>query len=173
MKLPLAYAEGMTAAMKKFAVSGAMYARALQGAAQRGGGRVAPQIMSQVAAQPRAAASPFLSGTARTPGALAPTQQQRGLQGMMSQVPWAGAEHGGDPRAAQHFNQALQQHGLVSQGAGGTPMNQQIVNAFGPTPGQSAAYANTHVEQPNTIAGSRRRGAVLPTANTVSMRVPA
>ena len=85
--------------LEKFAISGAMYSRALSGAAQRGGGRVAPQILSQVAAQPRAQASSFLSQQARAPGAMAPTPRQQQNQTVMNIVPWAGPEHGGVPTA--------------------------------------------------------------------------
>lgn len=57
--------------LEKFAVSGAMYSRALGNAAQRSGGRIAPKVLDQIAAQPRAkriSENPkWLSNTARSP----------------------------------------------------------------------------------------------------------
>ncbi len=116
------FEDGIAAVRLKFAVSGAMYSRALGNAAARGGGRIAPQVLSNVAAQPRAHQLPGLAEAARTPGTLTPTPQQRGLQSMMESVPWAGSEHGGAANASRLYSNALaasgrayEQPGLASQ----------------------------------------------------------
>lgn len=161
-ELTFAYAEGFLAGMRKHAVSGAMYAQALQNAASRSGARLAPKMMAQVAAQPRAKASPFLASEARTPGALTPSADQRGLQQMMDKVPFAGSEYHHDAgarmgvngrpgvqipaqrAAVQTFHDQLQQTGRVSRQPG---IQQQLDASFGPAPGQRAA----------TVAGSKGR----------------
>jgi hypothetical protein len=123
--------EHLREVLEKFAVSGAMYARALGGAAQRANTRIAPQILSRLQAQPRAQASPFLSQQARMPGALAPTTEQAKAQTIMRMTPWAGAEHGGDPNAASIFQRLLGATGRVQAQPG---LRQSILRAFGPNP---------------------------------------
>ncbi len=150
---------GVQAALEKFALSGEMYSRALGNAAGRAGTRIAPQVLSQVAAQPRASGSAFLNTAARTPGVMAPTPGQQSLQTMMAKVPYAGAEHGGDPMAHQRFNEVLQQHGKVRSAPPG--LNQRITDSFGPLPGAPAPAAAT-------TAGKRRLPLGL--ADTVNMR---
>ena len=98
----------------KFAiVSGEAYARALSNAAQRSGGRVAPQLLARIKAQPRAQLLPGLSEQARTPGALAPTPHQRKLQKLMARVPYATDEHNGDPNAGATFQGLLRRRDMV------------------------------------------------------------
>lgn len=166
------YTAGVSAALEKLGVSGAMYARALQGAAQQSGGRIAPKVLSQVAAQPRAARSSFLSSQARDPGALKPTMQQAGNQALMAGIPWANAGEGGiGAPAANRFNQALQATGRTHAAPG---LNQQIVQQFGHAPGQGPAFDQTmRVTAPAepTVAGRRRP--VSPTGATVSVSRPA
>lgn len=168
MSLRESYVSGLHAALEKFAVSGAMYARALQNAASQSGSRLAPKVMAQVAAQPRATASPMLSTQARTPGVLKPSAQQQQLQGIMDKVPWAGSEHGGAPGAAGQFSQTLQQHGMTSSSGGN--INKQILERFGPAPGHGLAYTNTKAAPEPTNAGYRKRRAPMATADTMSMR---
>jgi hypothetical protein len=109
----------------KFAIAGSTYARALRNAAQRSGGRVAPQLLSHIAAQPRAQPLPGLAEQARTPGALAPTPHQQGLQKMMARVPYATDEHNGDPNASATFQGLLRRRGMVHT----TPAGQMTPHA--------------------------------------------
>lgn len=173
MTLSFAFAEGMTAALKKYAVSGGMYARALQGAAQRGGGRIAPQVLAQVGAQPRAAASSFLSQQARAPGALTPTLGQREVQTMMNRVPFAGGDNGGNlAQARQALNTEL---GNSGRSFAAPDINHQIGASFGYR-GRGisigASIPNNPMDAASTVVGVRRRATPLATANTVSMRAP-
>lgn len=142
-------------ALKKFAVSGQMYARALGNTAARTGGRVAPQVLNQVAAQPRAAASPFLGQQARMPGAIpAPnpglsqvTNQYQFAHpdrlphdfhdpsGTMDPRMLASVEKAHAAQQAQHFDQALQNTGRAYHQPGGTAaLNTQLRQQFGSTP---------------------------------------
>lgn len=114
--------------LDKFAVSGGMYARALGGAAQRAGGRVAPQILNQVAAQPRAQGSSFLSEQARTPGAVAASPEQQSAQALMRTVPYAGSEHGGSSAAPKILDRMLAATGRTTQAPG---TNAAIRQQFG------------------------------------------
>ena len=155
MGLADAYSPGCKAALEKFAVSGAMYARALQGAAQRGGGRVAPQLLGQVGAAPRAQAAPFLSQAARAPGALTPTAPQRQSQAIMERVPWAGSEYGGNAAASMHrYDQVLRGTGRTFSAPG---LQQRMLQEFGPPAGHGPMSALT-ADNPgtNTVIGKKR-----------------
>ena len=68
--------------LEKFAVSGAMYSRALGNAARRSGGRIAPKVLDQIAAQPRAKSIPQFSEKARTPGVVPFKHEQESHQGV-------------------------------------------------------------------------------------------
>jgi len=136
-------------ALEKLAVSGALYSRALGQAAMRSGGRVAPSTLAHLSWQPRAQLAPGLSAAARAPGALAPTSEQRGLQSIMDLVPWASAEHGGDPAAAQRYRELLQQHGRSFAQPG---LQRQIDAAFGAIPNARG----TQVNLADVAAGHRR-----------------
>lgn len=144
-------------ALEKFAVSGAMYARALQSAAGRSGARLAPSMMSQVAAQPRAQLSRGLGAMAReSGGALAPTPQQEGLQSLMKWVPFGGEDTGGagaqDPRQRLMFNRLLRAGGKATAAPG---LNEQILSSFGTPWGDPVAPSALA----QTVAGSRARRA--------------
>jgi hypothetical protein len=148
--------EGFAAALEKLGVSGALYAQALRNATERSGGRIAPQVLGQMAAKPRAQAAPFLSEQARAPGALAPTLPQQSAQAIMERVPWAGSEHGGNAAAAmQRFDQALRGSGRLHAQPG---VNQRIIQEHGFPAGSSPELAPTlrtsAMEQ--TVAGKRR-----------------
>lgn len=156
MALKNAYSSGFNAALQKFAVSGGMYARALEGAAQRGGGRVAPQLLGQIGATPRAQASPLLSQAARAPGALTPTPQQTQAQAIMERVPWAGREHGGTPQEAMHrYDQVLRGTGRVSAQPG---LQQQMYAEFGRPAGHGTGFDLTQPGSTGqqTAVGKRR-----------------
>lgn len=150
--------KGLEEALEKFALSGAMYSRALGQTAATGGGRIAPQILGHMAAQPRATLNPGLSAAARAPGALTPSPAQRGLQGMMHQVPYAGSEFGeAGGQAAYHA--ALQQHGKVT---GALPAIHAPGVAAAPTPLAPTRLAPTeagvHAQIPSTDVTVRRPG---------------
>lgn len=161
--------EHIAEALDKFAVSGGMYSRALGNAAQRAGGRIGQPALNAVAAQPRARLAPGFAERARTPGVIAPTQSQQGLQHMMEGVPWAGAEHGGDPMAKQQYTQALQQTGRTYQGGPG--LEKQMLEQFGAPWGHpgyapfAATQAAAGAHEPTlsmssmqgTVAGKRRK----------------
>lgn len=151
-----AHEAGVTTALEKLALSGGMYARALQGAAQRGGGRIAPQILGGIATQPRAARAPFLSQQARTPGALAPSGPQQGMQHALEGVPWAGSEYGGGAPARATFDQMLSTTGRTHAAPG---LQQQITDQFGIHPSQIQSASA------GTVAG-KKRGPVSPLAPT-------
>jgi len=136
-------------ALEKFAVSGAMYSRALGAMAARSGGRLAPRVLEQVAAQPRARLAPGLAAAARAPGALAPSHSQRDLQEIMELVPWASAEHDGDPAAAHRYQQVVQLHGRSFMQPG---LQSQIDAAFGALPNPRA----TRADLGDVAAGHRR-----------------
>jgi hypothetical protein len=138
-------------ALTKFAVSGSLYARALGATAARSGGRVAPRVLEQVAGQPRARLAPGLAAAARAPGVLAPSPSQRDLQGMMELVPWASAEHGGDPAAAHRYQQVVQLHGRSFTQPG---LQSQIDAAFGALPNPRATRADL-----GEVAAGHRRAA--------------
>lgn len=91
MNLPLAYAEGMSSAMKKFAVSGAMYARALQGAAQRRGGMFPADLAKEISAMPRPNVNPYwrqaAGEVARIPGAIMPSADKLQHQAYLDLMP--------------------------------------------------------------------------------------
>lgn len=148
--------QGFRAALEKLGVSGALYAQALQNAAQRSGGRVAPSILGQVAAQPRAKAAPFLGEAARAPGALTPTLPQQHAQAIMERVPWAGSEHGGNAAAAMgRFDQVLRGSGRLHAQPG---VNEQILREHGAPYGTSPELAPTVRASAiqATVAGKRR-----------------
>jgi len=136
-------------ALMKFAVSGAMYSRALGMAAAQSGGRIAPRVLEQVSGQPRARLVPGLAAAARTPGALAPSPHQRDLQSMMELVPWASSEHGGDPAAAHRLQRVLQLHGRSFTHPG---LQSEIDAAFGALPNPRA----TRADLGDVAAGHRR-----------------
>ena len=138
-------------ALEKLAISGALYSRALGQAAVRSGGRLSPRALTQVSGQPRAQLAPGLAAAARTPGALVPTSQQRSLQSMMDLVPWASAEHGGDPTAAQRYQQVLEQHGRAFTQPG---LQGQIDAVFGAIPNARGTRANL-----GEVAAGHRRAA--------------
>jgi hypothetical protein len=125
----------------KVAVSGALYANALAQVARAGGGRVAPQLLTGLAAQPRARLSPFLGQIAREPGALRPTLEQARAQSIMQRVPWAGSEHGGaGAEAMRRYDDVLHGVGRVYAAPG---LGKQIVEAFGDGRGTGPAFAPT------------------------------
>lgn len=94
---------------RKFAIQGSTYARALSNAAQRSGGRVAPQALEGIAAQPRARLLPGVAEKARTPGALAPTPHQQALQQELHRVPFQNEDHDPALNAAPHMQQTIDQ----------------------------------------------------------------
>lgn len=123
---------------EKLAILGATYARALQNAATRGGRALAPAMQSkvtQLSAQPQAKLQPGLGQMFREHargGELTPTPQQKGMQEMLSRVPWAGEEHGGSPFAESTLNAQLRQRGLEHNTPAGQPnIHQQIAQRFG------------------------------------------
>jgi hypothetical protein len=125
----------------KTAVSGSLYANALADAARRSGGRVAPQILGQLGAAPRARLTPFLGQMARAPGTLQPTPAQAQAQAIMERVPWAGTEHGGAAAEAMpRYDQVLRGAGRLYQAPG---LGRRILEAFGPATGHDPAYAPT------------------------------
>jgi len=98
-----------SAALKKFAVSAGMYARAAQGAAARRGASMPASLMSDVssgqmvrrglqAGQPRAGFSPDVGPVARQPGAMMPTEEQRKMRGFLSQLHPGSTEHPATPQ---------------------------------------------------------------------------
>lgn len=110
---------------RKFAIAGSTYARALSNAAQRSGGRVAPQLLGNIAAQPRASLLPGLAEKARTPGALPPASpHQQALATALHGVPFAGEEQMNyAPHAQQAFEHAMSGFAPSSfhvQGSGGS-----------------------------------------------------
>lgn len=170
MALANSYTLGFRSALEKFAVTGAMYARALQGAAQRGGGRVAPQVLGQMNAAPRAQASPFLSQAARAPGATVPTPQQAQAQGIMQRVPWAGSEHGGSGQAAmQRFDQVLHGAGRTYSGPG---VQQQMYQEHGYPAGHGAGFDPTvNAGTANATAVAKRRPIALEATRKVAFDI--
>ncbi len=155
--------------LEKFAISGGMYSRALGQTAAAGGGRVAPQILSHIAAQPRAALTPGLSAAARAPGALAPTAGQQGLSQMMHGVPWGGPEWAeANPRQRSIFNTTLQQHGLAH---GSAPLDR----APGPTiPHHAMTVPHDSADAVSTTVSRRPRAAAsMGVANTAVSKVQA
>ena len=122
---------------EKFALPGAMYARALQNAAQRSGARVAPQLLNHISAQPQATPMPGLAAHARTPVAPAFTPQEHAMnqrmQGMMSNVPFMTQDNYYHPRDAytglRQFHGQAKRYNQISSQPG---VDAAIHASFGP-----------------------------------------
>jgi hypothetical protein len=144
----------------KFAIQGSTYARALENANVRAGRPAG--MFNSIAQQPLAKLKPGASAYARAPGPLTPTPQQKGMQDMLSHVPWAGAEHGGSPHAETVLNQQIRQRGLEHNTPAGQPnVQQQITKSFGHPQaprrsGTAVGHASgdqTHVDSRSAIQG--------------------
>lgn len=157
----------MTRAWEKFAIQGATYARALGNAAQRSGGRIAPQLLDRISAQPRAQSMPGLAEKARAPGALAPTPHQQTLQTALHPVPFAGEEQAGHaPNAQQAFEHVLGQRPAASFGMLGhggqlentAPTRSAVLDRFGYPGGAPRGGAATAVVPPAALRAGAPAG---------------
>jgi hypothetical protein len=142
--------------LQKFAVSGGTYARALQNAATRGGGRVGAPVLRAIANQPRAKLMPGLSQQARQSAEL-PTNVPGRNQALFDRLPRdinteTPLTGRGDPRQRARFDAALRRGGAVHQ----QPGTQAAIDAsFGPPTKAREQTSNIQPARPRMLGAAQ------------------